>query len=807
MISFEYTKFAVTVKLNNLIVPIGRVAAKDLKQNNFDLQKWYKIIDYIQNKEKRLIEIQNVVFNNHGSESQILAICKLLIYYNKDMMIDYLCYHAQTCFSFYTWIHSLSYATYHGFPDDKCSTFNSILRSPLKKNSHQEITSLFQMVVDNSANNPAIDLKIYPDFANRQYLNLFYKNKWHQVTLDIKGSHEIQKNVIATKKLISDIEICLENGTSLKSILGYHKINEGVVISYAFGLFEDRLLKIVKQNLRNQLHKNLQISLPVALEFHIKQINHRLKRMQRDMTDTYDKLQKLTIFFQNKQLKHYKIYNTRILKKNDSAIYRIGFKKKESWYSLIFDFSSINRDPIAKEIKSYIYYIIHKESIIDSIHHIIACAKYIKTKYEIYSFDAKKIKFEYVIEWLKTYDISNISKKGYKNHLSAFITFLISVDSTKFETLFKLPPPPVKNVLKDIQIKTQNIEFTEPLPEDVYLQIRANIDELSQYVKNAFLLISSTGCRPSELSSMTPDALFYDNKYKSYFLKIRISKQYKSYARKGKNPYRIVPIYDQEVVSAFNEQVHISKEVRDLFQNDCIFIRHSNVKRFQNKHYVTSSKDLIREVNALIEKHRICSDLEHTLWKYSPYQMRAMIATIMVEKGHASDEIKSFFGWMSKHTSERAYAFVRKKKMMELNNNFFQEHFQVSFNEDALTQYSKKEKEDLFVDLYVHYRIMEYGKCVRHPIMGECGKLQNAESCVTCARLITSPEYLPYWEKIYENQKTIFESVVHKLESEGIDKEIYVTWGEYLIEQHRLNSYKDLIQKLHRKVDYGCFSK
>ncbi len=176
--------------------------------------------------------------------------------------------------------------------------------------------------------------------------------------------------------------------------------------------------------------------------------------------------------------------------------------------------------------------------------------------------------------------------------------------------------------------------------------------------------------------------------------------------------------------------------------------------------------------------------------------MRAMLATIMVERGHATEEIRAFFGWMSKHTSERAYAYVRNRKMLELNNKFFEKHFHVSFDREALKQYTKKEKEELFVELYIHYRIMEYGKCVRHPIMGECGKLQTAQSCASCSRLITSPEYIPYWEKLYVNQKEILETLEKKLDDEGVDKEIYMQWAEYKIEFSRLFSYRNLLTKL-----------
>ena len=43
------------------------------------------------------------------------------------------------------------------------------------------------------------------------------------------------------------------------------------------------------------------------------------------------------------------------------------------------------------------------------------------------------------------------------NYISAFITFLISVESVKFKTLFKLPLAPAKNKIKDIQVKSKNI--------------------------------------------------------------------------------------------------------------------------------------------------------------------------------------------------------------------------------------------------------------------------------------------------------------------------------------------------------------
>ncbi len=173
-----------------------------------------------------------------------------------------------------------------------------------------------------------------------------------------------------------------------------------------------------------------------------------------------------------------------------------------------------------------------------------------------------------------------------------------------------------------------------------------------------------------------------------------------------------------------------------------------------------------------------------------------MLATTMVEKGHAPQEIKAFFGWMTTSTPEKAYAYIRSRKLEELNSEFFHDHFKVSFDNNLLSSYSQQDKEQMFVELYVHKRQMEYGECVRHPIMGECGKLQTPDSCANCARLITDPRYISTWQKLYNNQKDIFKALIDSLESEGCLRSEYETWTEYIIQKHRLDSYESIVSKL-----------
>jgi hypothetical protein len=155
-----------------------------------------------------------------------------------------------------------------------------------------------------------------------------------------------------------------------------------------------------------------------------------------------------------------------------------------------------------------------------------------------------------------------------------------------------------------------------------------------------------------------------------------------------------------------------------------------------------------------------------------------------------------FMGWQDKSTIEQAYIQLKKKRLMDLNSKFFYENFKTEIPNENLQKLSKKEKEELFIDLYVNFRQMEYGKCVRHPILGECGKLQEPKSCSSCSKLITSKEYLPKWLNLRDSQQNIINKLEIKFSEENIKKDEYMQWAEYKREFFILNSYNDLISKL-----------
>ncbi|QEH06527.1 tyrosine-type recombinase/integrase [Sulfurospirillum multivorans] len=618
---------------------------------------------------------------------------------------------------------------------------------------------------------------------------------WRNITLDFHFSFSLHKNIHMTLKMIDGIkQVFRENGT-LKSIAKEFNIGTSTPMMYAFAIFPKEMFALIKKSFRKQLLNNHEISLSKVLQIHIEQENNFLKKLRFYDENIYQKLIQLSLKYQQIQIRLSNIFNKIVITKFATQ-YRLGYIKNNKWQSFYLNLNIIAKDTVSSDIKTYALYIAANDKNKRLIQIAIEFFKYIKITSKINNLDIKQIKEQDIANWLN--HSSNVkSLRTCKNAISAFYKFMSNQKAINHCTDFEEILVIYKKIARAFSIKNNIAQTpTMPLPEEVFLQISLHLDELSPEIKNSFLIMSATGCRPSELAYITPTSLAYDKKLDCYILNIFLNKQKKAYAKKGLKSIRKVPIYSEDVVNAFYRQVTLSENIRKESNSNSIFIRKTNNRAHQVKFHIPSSKEFIRAINSLIQKYDIKADLEDKLWNYTPYQMRSMLATTMVEKGHAPEEIKAFFGWLTNHTPERAYAFIREKKIEELNTDLFKRHFKISFDESYLKTYTRSEKEHLFVELYIHKRKMEYGDCIRHPIMGECGKLQTSDSCASCARLITDLPYLNTWTKFRDNQQIIFDALIHALENEGISKDEYTTWAEYTIQKHRLDAYKSIVDTL-----------
>lgn len=790
MIKYTYKNNFHYIVIEQEIFKLSRNNIHILKEISFQFNEWVCFLKLLNNKNLTLLEIAETIFGEKRCqklEKVVWALLEIALQKDSKLVQVYLEYHAHICFSQY-WIHRYAYFEYHGFDMGR----RGFLRCKIDKG----VVSFDQYIDDvikNGFTDNSLPLRV---ISNGAYARLNYQNQgWYNITLDFRYSFNLHKNIHMTLKMIDSIQRALRENGTLKSIAKEFNIGTSTPMMYAFAILPKEMFAFIKKSFRKQLLNNHEISLSKVLQIHIEQENNFLKKLRFYDENIYQKLIQLSSKYQQIQIRLSNIFN-KIVTTKFATQYHLGYIKNNKWQSFDLNLEILAKDMVSSDLKTYALYIAANDKNKRIVQIATEFFKYIKFTSKTNNLDIKHIKEKDIANWLN--HIINVkSVRAHKNAISSFYKFMSNQKVINHCTDFEEIRTIYKKIARTFSIEGNMAQKpTLPLPEEVFLQISLHLDELLPEIKNAFLIMSATGCRPSELAYITPTSLIYDKKLDCYILNIFLNKQKTAYAKKGVKSIRKVPIYSEDVVNGFYRQVTLSDHIRKESNNNSIFIRKTYNRAHQVKFHIPSSKEFIREINSLIEKYDIKADLDDKLWNYTPYQMRSMLATAMVEKGHAPEEIKAFFGWLTTHTPERAYAFIREKKIEELNTDLFKKHFRISLDENYLNAYTYSEKEQLFVELYIHRRKMEYGDCVRHPIMGECGKLQTPDSCASCARLITDLPYLNTWTKFRDNQQIIFDALINALENEGISKDEYTTWAEYTIQKHRLDAYKSIVDTL-----------
>ncbi len=780
-----------------------KVRMEYLKAVSLHSYDWKSFLDGLREKQLTLLEIAERVFGERRSNALEKAIWTMFeMALEKDMKLvgTYIESHIRRCFSEY-WIHRYAYFEYHGFNMKK----GGFLRNKFDKGLDMfepDMRAQIKHALYLGKNDHTLPLRVYP--KDRYHAQINYMNeRWKKITLDFHRSFHLHKDISLSLKMIHNIERTLKKKGSLKTIAKHFMVGDSTPIMYALVSHFDIFVDSLKRILRSQMLSNEEISLSKALQIHIAQETNLLHKLKKHDRITYDKLIALPAKYTALQVKLHNVLN-KIQASKMAATFYFGYVKNGKWQSFVIELDSLVKDSVGNDLKAYALHRAKQNKGGSPVQKAVEFFKYVKSTSKHFNVSATGITESDASKWLNMFKKPQTVRSA-KGQLSSFYKYLANKKTFEgkgdAEALTRIQ----KIIAKDFSVKGNEAENpTLPLPEEVYLSIRSHINEVEPEIKHAFLIISATGCRPSELAYLEANSLYYDKKIGCTVLRIYLKKQEKAYSKKGKNAVRKVPIYDDDVIQAFHDQVSLSQETRSASGSSAIFIRRNRNYAHQIKYHVPATKELLKEINALVEKYQIKAELDNDFWNYTPYQMRSMLATAMVEKGHAPEEIKSFFGWMTIHTPEKAYAYVREKKIEELNSDLFKKHFKVSLDEEKLRTYTRAEKEQLFVELYVHKRKMEYGECVRHPIMGECGKLQAVESCASCARMITDVPYLNTWIKFRDNQKEILNTMTAYLDAEGVSKEEYSSWVEYVIQKHRLDSYQSLVDELTAEKERRC---
>ena len=335
-------------------------------------------------------------------------------------------------------------------------------------------------------------------------------------------------------------------------------------------------------------------------------------------------------------------------------------------------------------------------------------------------------------------------------------------------------------------------ENTPYIPEMVLSALSERLDELTESDRLVFDIFSETGMRAKEVALLEAGCLekarYGDGD--RVMLTFIPYKTLKARRRNGLSDYHNVYI-SEGLAAKIKNQIKKSQPLREVHGLPYIFLH-------QHKGYKAKVLDVqyfIQKINRIIKKYNIC-DESGQLWHFTSRQCRKTLAVNMIENGATAVELTFALSHLNQGTAARYYIEVRKRRLAELNTEFFRKTFDLTLSQDQLAGFSEEERRMLYVDFRLGNRRVELGFCTRKLCDGACKSRSRTVHCVNCPQLCTGKQHLPYWDKLLKAQS----ECVHALVIGYRDAEIedYEKFIEYQQERRLLSAYENIVSEIEK---------
>lgn len=485
-----------------------------------------------------------------------------------------------------------------------------------------------------------------------------------------------------------------------------------------------------------------------------------------------------------------KLYTTKRVNKEED-IWKTFFLRANSLGSCTFDFTSIDKAPLRREVKDYIYYHLYETRDSDRktgnrLNHLnrglkvlLNLNKNILFAKDIRYLDLKKM-IVYFENKVAKKEISFSTYRLMISEFRLFIDFLMEKEGYNYT--------PRENHFRKIKFSnTSAMEAqgnTDYIPENIISKIQKYAHELPKQVQRVWFTMMNTGMRVSEVLFLEDDKLSYDEKEKVFVLEYIPQKVLEARKNNGLPEYHRIPV-NTTVVECFLEQKSYSERLR--FETGLKYIY---LSPYSQKGQVTlyNSTTVINNINKLIKSHNIV-DEDGNLYKYENRQCRKTVAVDLLTKGVSVDQVADVLSQLHSKTTFTYYKDVEKKQLAEMEKNFYSELLSETCGcEDD------ESRKIILKEIELGFREVEDGQCLKHVSMGVCQR----KGCAGCNFLITGPEKIGRWEELYKSKQESIKELEVYYKEEGIDD--YEDYREYQSELSQLNLYKDIIDQIKKKI-------
>lgn len=329
---------------------------------------------------------------------------------------------------------------------------------------------------------------------------------------------------------------------------------------------------------------------------------------------------------------------------------------------------------------------------------------------------------------------------------------------------------------------------TEIIPDQVATAIEKHLRELSDTHRTLYNIFINTGLRLSEVILLKEDCLATSRFDGLTLLRYVPHKTLSARRKRGvaDTCEMLIPAFLSKEIA---RQIKRTQALREKYNEPYIFI----VKNGNQRPVLPCGDGFCDAVNRLIIKRHI-TDEAGVLWKLTTRQFRKTIAVTLIESGASTTELAYWLSHLTRRTSMKYYAEVRKRRLAEMNTRFFREKFDLLLRKEQLDQFSEEQRRLLFVDFRLEKRRVELGFCMRVFADGECKERSRTISCVNCKNLCTGKPYLQYWRALRDSQQALVDGLVESYQEMRITD--YRSCKQYQQEKALLDSYADAVTKI-----------
>lgn len=533
-----------------------------------------------------------------------------------------------------------------------------------------------------------------------------------------------------------------------------------------------------------------------------------------DKTKLSEEEQELVIFLKTQFNIIRPIYGHKLIENNIKEmdinkdiwkIYALGIYNDFS--SKTIDFSSIKGEKFKKEIKWFykddvFNYVIQRKDIQHVAKSMKLCTEIVNYLYSDFNIDGFAQVDDFLAQLVKKFLMfeacdENTGKSLKPTTMSRVVTDIRKIVDYMIENKMSTinHPIPSTNVFNRVKFynKTKMSDTMEVIPDIVLDKLEENIKCLDITYQRIFNIFLGTGMRAKEVLFLEKDCLDYsyinnpDVNKKGIILRYTPYKVLLSQKKKHSEKYEIY--IQKELADIIEEQIRETEDIRKKYSDvPYIFIKDACEQlKYQGRNFTSNINKLIKECN-------IC-DIDGTLWTFDSRQMRATVASNMIENGACENEIMSTLNHIYVGTTRKYYEKATKLKLADLNQEFFKKQFELEVGKENLEAFDEEERRILAYEFATKIREVEFGQCVKHDSEGKC-KRGGEYACANCNKICTGKHYLPKWEALQKDQSDIVTSLETEYKNNGISKDEYSNYIEYIREVNQLNYYKDVINRI-----------